>query len=113
MSAYRELESRFHRLYALRNALGVLQWDMAAMMPAGGGAARGEQMAGPQGGCHRPLGHPAGGGPLHRARGGRGNPDEGGAAHPAEMRRQWIHATALDAALVEALSKATVACKQI
>src|SRR5438876_68286 len=28
------------------------------------------------------------------------------------MRRQWIHATALDTHLVEALSKATVTCEQ-
>jgi carboxypeptidase Taq len=113
MSAYRELESRFHRLYALRNALGVLQWDMAAMMPAGGAAARAEQMAALQVVCHGLLADPAVSDLLDRAEGERVNLDEWEAANLAEMRRQWIHATALDSRLVEAMSKAAVACEQV
>src|SRR5262249_20285727 len=113
MSAYRELESRFHRLYALRNALGVLQWDMAAMMPSGGAAARAEQMAALQVVCHGLLADPAVSDLLDRAEGERVNLDEWESANLAEMRRQWIHATALDARLVEALSKAAVACEQV
>ena len=113
MSAYRELESCLHRLYALRNALGVLQWDMAAMMPAGGAAARAEQMAALQVVCHGLLADPAVSDLLDRAEGERVNLDEWEAANLAEMRRQWVHATALDARLVEALSKAAVACEQV
>ncbi len=45
MSPYADLEARFHRLQALRNALGVLHWDMATMRPAGGAEARAEQLA--------------------------------------------------------------------
>src|SRR5262249_55811418 len=50
---------------------------------------------------------------LDRAEGERVNLDEWEAANLVEMRRQWIHATALDARLVEALSKAAVACEQV
>ncbi len=113
MPAYPDLESRFHRLYALRNACGMLQWDMAAMMPPGGASARAEQLAALQVVCHGMLADPALADLLDRAEGERRNLDEWQAANLAEMRRQWIHATALDARLVEALSKATSACEQV
>ena len=43
--AYAELEQRFRRWSALRDAAGMLHWDMAAMMPEGGHGARAEQLA--------------------------------------------------------------------
>ena len=113
MKAYRELESRFHRLYALRNALGVLQWDLASMMPAGGAAARAEQMAALNVVCHGVLADPAVGDLLDEADDDRANLDDWQHANLAEMRRQWAHATALNPELVEALSKASSACEQI
>ena len=45
MTAYRELEQRFRRLGAIEQAISVLHWDTAAIMPAGGAAARAEQLA--------------------------------------------------------------------
>ena len=45
MDAYRSLETRFRRWSALREAAGVLHWDMSAMMPEGGHGARAEQLA--------------------------------------------------------------------
>jgi carboxypeptidase Taq len=113
MSAYSELESRFHRLYALRNAVGMLHWDMATMMPAGGADARAEQVAALQVVCHEVLADPAVADLLDQAETGRANLDEWQYANLAEMRRQWIHATALDGKLVEALSKACSTCEQI
>jgi carboxypeptidase Taq len=113
MSAYFDLESRFHRLYALRNAIAMLQWDTAAMMPPGGAAARAEQIAALQVVCHGILADPAVGDLLDRAEAERVVLDEWQQANLVEMRRQWIHATALDAALVEALSKACMACEQV
>jgi carboxypeptidase Taq len=112
MKAYRELESRFHRLYALRNALGVLHWDLAAMMPSGGAAARSEQIAALNVVCHGVLADPAAGDLLDEAEADRANLDEWQHANLAEMRRQWTHATALTPPLVEALSKACSACEQ-
>ena len=112
MKAYSELESRFHRLYALRNALGVLHWDLAAMMPTGGAAARSEQIAALNVVCHGVLADPAVADLLDEAEGDRANLDEWQHANLAEMRRQWAHATALNPGLVEALSKAASACEQ-
>ncbi len=45
MHAYQALEARFRRLNALREAAGMLNWDMSAMMPSGGAEARSEQLA--------------------------------------------------------------------
>ena len=44
-SAYSKLEQSFRRILILRDAEEALQWDYAAMMPAGGGPGRGEQLA--------------------------------------------------------------------
>ena len=44
-TAYQRLEGRFRRLLALRDAEAVLHWDLATMMPKGGAAARGDQLA--------------------------------------------------------------------
>ena len=45
MNAYQQLEARFRRIGTIEQAISVLNWDAAAMMPAGGGAARAEQLA--------------------------------------------------------------------
>ena len=71
MSPYTDLEARFHRLQALRNALGVLHWDMATMMPAGGAEARAEQLAALNVVCHGMLADPVMGDLLDRGRGRR------------------------------------------
>ena len=42
---YVALEQRFKRLADLGGAAAVLNWDQAAIMPKGGNAARGEQLA--------------------------------------------------------------------
>jgi len=36
MTAYQQLEERFRRIGALEQAISVLHWDTAAMMPEGG-----------------------------------------------------------------------------
>ena len=113
MSPYTDLEARFHRLQALRNALGVLHWDMATMMPAGGAEARAEQLAALNVVCHGMLTEPVVGDLLDHAEGGGANLDEWQRANLREMRRQWVHATALDGKLVEALSKACSASEQV
>lgn len=110
-TAYQQLETRFHRLYALRGAGGVLHWDMAAMMPAGGGADRAEQLAAINVTCHEVLADPRLAELLDRAEGDSGELDGWQRANLAEMRRQWTHATAVDARLVEALTKACAKCE--
>ena len=110
-SAYRQLETRFHRLYALRGAGGVLHWDMASMMPSGGGADRAEQLAAINVTCHEVLADPRLSDLLDAAEGEASDLDAWQAANLVEMRRQWAHATAVDARLVEALTKASAACE--
>ncbi len=42
---YAALEARFARIGAVEDAAAMLQWDAAALMPAGGAGARAEQLA--------------------------------------------------------------------
>src|SRR5215831_9890530 len=45
MTAYDRLATRFARVATIAEASSVLCWDAATMMPPGGGAARGDQLA--------------------------------------------------------------------
>ena len=45
MTAYDRLAARFARIATIGEAAAMLGWDAAAMMPPGGGAARGDQLA--------------------------------------------------------------------
>ncbi len=104
MTAYAQLEGRFRSLGALKEAAGVLHWDMATMMPKGGAEARGEQLAALEVACHEMIAAPDLAELLAGAEG-----EELGAwqqANLREMRRAWRHATALDADLVAALARA-------
>ena len=115
-AAYTALESRFRRLNALREAAGVLHWDMSTLMPLGGAEARTEQLAALQVTCHELLTgaetaeHFAAAETEARVPGAL---DPWRRANLREMRREWRHATALEADLVEALAKATMRCEMI
>ena len=111
-TAYAGLEARFHRLYAVRNAVLMLEWDWSAMMPTGGAEARSEQLAALKLVCHEQISAPALAEQLDRAEQDRADLDEWQQANLREMRRQWIHETALDGRLVEALARARLACEQ-
>ena len=113
MSAYTQLEQRFKRLNALKEEAGILQWDMSAMMPAGGAAARGEQLAALEVTCHELLSAPETAELLEAAEGEAEALEFWARANLREMRRRWRHETALDPALVEALSKAGNACEMV
>jgi len=111
MTAYDQLETRFHRLYALRGAIAALQWDWAAMMPSGGAEARSEQLAALKVVCHDVLAGPDLPDLLDRADAERGQLDPWQQANLVDMRRQWVHEAALDGRLVAALSKASSVCE--
>ncbi len=113
MKAYKDLERRFRHLSALREATGVLQWDSATMMPLGGAEARGEQLSALELACHEVLTDPALPDLLAEADGQAQDLDPWARANLGEMRRHWRHETALDAALVEALTKARNRCKTL
>jgi carboxypeptidase Taq len=112
LSPYKSLEARFARLGALQDATAMLQWDTATLMPAGGAAARAEQLATLKLVCHELLTDGAMGDLLAAAAGER-DLDPWQRANLAEMRRAWVHATAVPGDLVEALSKACSASELV
>ncbi len=108
--AYRELEDRFRRMSALGEAAGVLHWDRSVIMPPGGADARSEQLATLALIRHEMI-TDARIGDLLEAAAEDVAGDPWRAANLREMRRGWIHGCALDAALVEAMSRAELACE--
>ncbi|MBM3557290.1 MAG: carboxypeptidase M32 [Alphaproteobacteria bacterium] len=111
MTAYQDLEARFHRLYALRGAAAVLQWDSSTMMPKGGAKARAEQLAQLNLVCHEALIDPALADLLNRAEAHPHALDSWQGANLREMRRQWRHANAVPPRLVEDLTRSATACE--
>ncbi len=109
--AYVRLEQIFTRLSLVEQALGILHWDMAAMMPPGGAASRGEQLATLKTLAHEILTDAAVGPLLEDA--GAEDLDAWQQANLAEMRRDWVHAAMVPSPLVEALSKASSACETV
>jgi carboxypeptidase Taq len=112
LTAYHRLESRFRRLLTLNEAAAMLQWDGAALMPPGGAASRGDQLATLKLVCHEILTDPAVGDLLDEAA-GENDLGDWQRANLREMRRQWLHATAVPGDLVEAASLAASECEQV
>jgi len=113
MKAYEALEQRFQRLNALREAAGILHWDMSAMMPSGGAPARSEQLTALDLVCHDLLSDPALADLLGEAEQDAAALDPWRQANLRGMRRTWRHETALEAKLVEALAKTQHSCEMI
>lgn len=109
MTAYVELKRRFARIAALGESAGMLHWDAAAMMPPGGAAARGEQLATLAGLGHELLTAPEVAAQLADAE-AEGASD---LANLALMRRAHLRATALPTDLVEAMTRANSACETV
>lgn len=110
MNAYTRLEQKFARIATLNEAASVLGWDAAAMMPSGGAAARGDQLAVLAGISHEMLTAPAIADDLAAA----GHPnDEWRAKNLELMRDAHLRATALPQDLVEASSIARSKCETI
>jgi carboxypeptidase Taq len=107
--AYPRLRARFARIGALEEAASLLHWDASAMMPPGGGAARGEQLATLAGLAHELLIAPEMGDDLAAAQ-AAGAWD---AANLALVRERHLRATALPTALVEASTRANSACEKL
>jgi carboxypeptidase Taq len=112
-TAYRELEQRFRRLGAIEQAISVLHWDTAAIMPAGGAAARADQLATLRLIAHQHLVAREIEALLTEAEAATDELGEWQSANLREMRRRWLHATAVPAALVEAESRACSECEAV
>ena len=112
MTPYHQLETRFSRLGALHEAMAVLNWDHSSMMPVGGAEARQTQISTLEVVCHELLTDPALGDifPAAEAQNDLGDWQR---ANLGEMRRNWLHATAVPGDLVEARVKASLSCEMI
>lgn len=112
MSAYQTLERRFARLAALNDALGILQWDTETLMPPGAADGRAEQLATLKVLSHEMLTDDDNADLLADAEHERelSNWQE---ANLHEMRRAYLHATAVPGDLVEASSRAISRCEMV
>jgi len=109
---YQDLEDRFRRLDAVGGALSMLHWDMSAMMPSGGADSRTEQLAVLTSIRHAMITDPALPDLLDGAEADQ-HLDPWQQANVSEMRRGWVHSAAVDADLVEAISRAASKCETI
>jgi carboxypeptidase Taq len=107
LTAYQSLEARARRVADIRGALAILGWDQRTMMPKGGNGARGDQIATLSQMAHEIMIAEESGALLDQAEAEIDRLDDWQAANLKEMRRVYLRATAIDPALVSALSKAT------
>jgi carboxypeptidase Taq len=112
MTAYDRLVARFARIATLGEASAVLNWDAATMMPPGGGAARGDQLAVLAGMAHALLVAPVVGDDLAQAEAAI-EPDPWRAANLRLMRHGYTRATAMPPDLVEAQARTNSACEKV
>ncbi|GAC1342876.1 MAG: carboxypeptidase M32 [Acetobacteraceae bacterium] len=112
MTAYARLSARFARIATIGEAQSMLGWDASAMMPPGGGAARGDQLATLAGLAHGLMTEPEVSDDIEEAE--ASPPDqEWDRANLRLMRHSHIRATALPPELVEAQARANSACEQV
>jgi carboxypeptidase Taq len=112
MSAYDRLTARFARIATVGEAIAMLGWDASVMMPPGGAAARGDQLAVLSGLVHELTTAPALADDLAEAE--QAPPAEPWAdANLRLMRHRYLQSVALPADLVEARSRANSACESI
>ena len=107
---YTSLENRFRRIGALHEAQGILHWDMAVMMPSGAASGRAEQLSEISLVVHEIM-NDAETADLLAAAEADPPTDAHERANLFEMRRKHVHATAVEADLVAALTKASSDCE--
>ncbi len=111
--AYDRLSARFARIATIGEAAAMLGWDAAVMMPLGGAAARGDQMAVLAGLSHGLLVAPEAAEELDEAMAAAPDADPWRVENLRLMRHAHTRATALPAKLVEAQARANSACEKI
>ena len=112
-SAYTRLADRFARIATIGEASAILGWDAAAMMPPGGGAARGDQLAVLAGLAHGILTAPPVADELAEAEADGDGSDPWQVANLRLMRHAHTRATAVPPELVEAQARANSACEKV
>ncbi len=112
--AYGRLTDRAARIAIIGEAAAILGWDAAAMMPPGGAAGRGDQLAVLAGLAHAAATAPEMADDLAEAEASAGAPDDAWrAANLRLMRHSHTRATAVPADLVEAQARANAACETV
>jgi carboxypeptidase Taq len=109
VSAYERLAARFRLIATIGECGSMLGWDAAAVMPRGGGAARGEQLAVLAVLRHGQLVAPEVEADLAAAE----TADPWAAANLRLMRHAFARAKALPADLVEAQARANSHCEKV
>ena len=104
--SYTALEAHFRRLSQLEHVEAIASWDEAAMMPAGGGAARGAALATLKGLIHEESSAPRVGEWIAAAESRAAELSPWQVANLREIQRGYVRATALPTALVEASATA-------
>ena len=109
-SSYEILEARFGQIGALGEAARVLTWDRSVNMPRKGAQGRAEQLASLRRVVHEKTTDPTMPDLLDAAEEDVAH-DPWRAANLREMRRRWVHASALDADLIAAMVRADSECE--
>jgi carboxypeptidase Taq len=111
--AYDRLQKRFARIATINECASVLGWDSATMMPPGGGAARGDQLAVLAGLAHAQMTATEVADDLAAAEALPASPDPWAAANLRLMRHAHTRATAVPADLIEAQARANSKCEKV
>jgi carboxypeptidase Taq len=109
MTAYERLAARFRFIATIGESTSVLGWDASAVMPVGGAAARGDQMAVLASLRHQHLAAPEVEADLATAEAS----EPWNASNLKLMRRAYNRAKALPVDLVRAQAKATSDCEKV
>jgi carboxypeptidase Taq len=108
-SAYERLTDRFRLIATVGECMSMLGWDASAIMPPGGGAARGDQLATLAVIGHQHLTAPE----VEADLAGAEAQDDWDAANLRLMRHMYRRARALPESLVEAQAKANSNCEKV
>src|SRR4051812_26428161 len=108
-AAYERLTQRFRRIATIGECASMLNWDASAVMPPGGAAARGDQLALLAGLGHQTLTAPEVEADLTEAKAS----SPWNTANLRLMRHAWRRAKAVPEDLVVALAKASSDCEKI
>jgi carboxypeptidase Taq len=109
--AYHLLEARFTRMSALEDALSLLHWDSAVMMPEGSNGARSDVLATLTALLHEQMTDPSLGDLLAKAESQSGGLTPWQLANLREMKRQYLHETAVEPRLVEEITRQSSLCE--
>jgi carboxypeptidase Taq len=111
--AYSRLLRVFERMATINECASMLNWDASTMMPRGGGAARGDQLAVLAGLAHSHITAPEVADDLASAEALPTDPDPWAAANLRLMRHAHTRATAVPADLVEAQARVNSKCETV